>query len=71
MNKCVHTHTPACVIEHECLYLCQVGLAGYVGVQGGLTVTRWVGKYFTHKAFMSEQEQLVSTVRLLGLPCPD
>lgn len=38
---------------------------------GGLTVNRLPGKYFMNKAFKSEQEQLVSTVRLLRLPRPD
>lgn len=38
---------------------------------GGLTVNRRPGKYFMNKAFKSEQEQLVSTVRLLRLPRPD
>ncbi len=66
---------------NECLYVCVIvqervrvpeGVEGEGSEAGrGLTVNRRAGKYFMNKAFKSEQEQLVSTVRLLGPPRPD
>lgn len=61
-----------CVIVQECVCVLEGGgLRVRVQRQGGLTVNRRASKYFMNKAFKSEQEQLVSTVRLLGPPRPD
>lgn len=69
----MNVHEHLCVIVQECVRVPEGGEGEGSEARGGggLTVNRRAGKYFMNKAFKSEQEQLVSTVRLLGPPHPD